>query len=116
MRETWGRVLRMRSFWLSVTVIAGVLLLVSLRVEGSKRAAVRNRAAEAAAAEEPKATTIVGYCETKQAAEREALRLTQERVESELRGQLKEGWTFPQEKLDPNTMDLPSFIERRSWE
>ena len=75
----------MRSFWLSVTVIAGVLLLIGLRVEGSKRAA---RNGPVAVVGEPKTTAIVGYGETKDGARREALRLTQEWVEGELRGQL----------------------------
>jgi len=104
----------MRSFWLSVTVIAGVLLLVSLRVEGSKRSA-KTRAA-AAAATEPKTTEIVGYGETKEGARREALRLTQEWVEGEVRGQLKEGWSFPQDKLDPRTMEDLAVIDRQPKE
>ena len=49
MRETWRRVLLMRSFWLAVIVIAGVLLLVGLRVEGGKRSPAARKEKDAAA-------------------------------------------------------------------
>src|SRR4051812_15492819 len=115
MRETWRGILLMRSFWLSVTVIAGVLLLIGLRVEGSKRTASRGGAT--AAEVEPRTKVIPGFGEkaedgekdgekAKRAARRNALEQTQQWVEQELRGPVNEkGWSFPQEMLSPETME-----------
>lgn len=98
----------MRSFWLSVTVIAAVLLLVSFRVEGGRRSAVKK---EAAPPFEPKSEVAFGYGETKKAARRVALERAQEWIEQEVRGQLKPDWSFPREKLERDALEEQGIIK-----
>jgi hypothetical protein len=102
----------MRSFWLAVIVIAGVLLLVGLRVEGGKRHASKKEkeAAEAAAKKEVATTTAIGYGETKSAARASALREAQDWLRRELSEHLKPEWSFPQQKLDPVVLEEMGVI------
>jgi len=106
--------MRMRTFWLSLLVIAGALLLVGLRVEGSKKVVGKkdNKEREVAAERDREPTKLIdGYGETEGAARANALREAQEYLERELRAQMKPEWSFPRRlgdesgPLDPDNLE-----------
>src|SRR5205809_446599 len=109
MRDAWRRVIEMRSFWLALVVVAGALLLVSLRVEGGKEPPPEKE--DAAEQAKPKSELILGYGKTEAAARGSALSLAQEWLERELRAELKPGWSVPRHVLEPDYLKEKGVID-----
>jgi hypothetical protein len=109
----------MRSFWLSVAVLGGVLLLAGLsgcaaKVHGGRKAQAKQKDAAPEAQQqqraEPKAEVVSGYGETASAARANALREAQDWLERELRTELKSGWSVPRKQLEPAYLEKMGVI------
>jgi hypothetical protein len=138
--EAIRRTLAMRSLWLSIAVVAGVLLAAGcadrpappakrqVAVEdgaGRKTSAKLKRKKDKEAApekakpeqaprdeqkDEPQSAVVTGYGETNAAARANALVEVQEWLERELRKDLKPGWSVPRKLLDPAYLEKMGVI------